>query len=103
MFDAFHGVVVGVAEPDFPVFAEGFFVDSEAMVLAGDVAAASFGVDTWLVLAAVTELEFVSLCAGSESHYLGAETDAKDRFLEFHGFADVFVEFGEHRWVTRSV
>jgi len=35
--DAFVGVVVEVAEPDFPVFWKGFFIDGKAVVLGGDV------------------------------------------------------------------
>jgi len=50
VFDAFVGAVVGVCEPDFPAGFEGFFIDGEAVVLAGDVAAAGFAVETGLVL-----------------------------------------------------
>lgn len=53
--DAFDGVVVGVFQPDFPAGFEGFFVDGEAVILAGDVAAFCFHVDARLVLGAVAE------------------------------------------------
>lgn len=55
VFDSFDGLIVGVAEPDFPARFERFFVNSEAVILAGDIAAFGFGVYAWLVLRAVTK------------------------------------------------
>ena len=54
MHYALVGVVVGVGEKDVPVLGQGPGVDSEAVVLTGDVAAVGSFVDAGLVVAAVT-------------------------------------------------
>ena len=72
MLYAFYGVVVLVFEPDFPAFWESFFIDGESVVLGGDVATVGFCVGARLVLGAVAVFEFVSFCAGGDSHDLAA-------------------------------
>ena len=51
VFDALDGVVVDVFEPDGPVFFwKGLWVDGEAVILGGDVAALRLHIHTWLIL-----------------------------------------------------
>ena len=63
VFNPFDCVVVGVAEPNFPAWFKGFFINGEAMILTGDVAAFGVFIYAWLVLAAVSEFQFISFCA----------------------------------------
>ena len=81
---------------------EGFEVDGEAVVLAGDLHLAGAQVLDRLVAAAVAEFEFVSGSAHGEAEELMAEADAKDGFLAdefFEGGLDVGDGFGIARAV----
>ena len=54
MYDSLIGMIIGVGKEDIPVFRQGVGVDSEPMVLTGDIAAICSLVDARLVVAAVT-------------------------------------------------
>ena len=104
VFDAFDGVVVDVFEPDGPVFFwKGFWVDGEAVVLGGDVAALGFHIHAWLILRSVTELEFVGFGTGGDRHELIAETDPEGWQLRLQSFFHNRVGFFYEHWVAWAV
>lgn len=51
MFDALDGAVVDIFEPDGPLFFwKSFGIDSEAVILGGDVATLRVEIHAWLIL-----------------------------------------------------
>ena len=77
VFYSFNGFVVGVHEPAFErCFFEAVHFNGVSVVLCGNIAAVRFEVECGLVLAAVTELQFICVSAHGKHEYLVSKADA---------------------------
>ncbi len=99
MPDSGNSVVVGIDEPDAPVFRKAVATDSKTVILRSDIATACPGggitprellFDAGLVVAAMPEAEFVCFSAHRQGQDLYAHTDTEQGFAYGEGMFDIF-------------
>lgn len=76
--DTLVAAIVGVDEELLPAIGQGFGIDSETMVLGGDVTFARDHARAWDVVAAVTELHLDSAGSSCSGEELVAQADTED-------------------------
>src|SRR5262245_26724732 len=85
MLQAFTGAVVQVDMCDLDVVQiEAFRIDSEAVILRGDLHLLALDVENRMIAAVVPELQLVGFPAQSQAEDLMAQANSKDRLLPQH-------------------
>ena len=81
MLYSFVTTIVEVAEINFPILLNAFFVHGITMILRSQVSFVGSGFNNGLVVTAMTKFQFVRLCSRSQRNQLMPKANPKNGFV----------------------